>query len=364
MSSCKIVYYAASIVVACIVLSAAGCSTGAGPATLPGRNQLVTTPTVSVVKVKQVPTFTLAAPAEPAAIEKATATEERVEVPELRLTVEEYPIVATGGYTPDRLEYMRLISPTILARRQAWRNLPPDKVVESTNQILVKFGYRLEHNPIKSSYEYRLYQGDTLVQDQIYGFRYVTVNQRGDDFALPLQTKTDGNVLVRRDQIEPRIPGPMTYMPIFWGNELLTVHTDRSQVLVQQGDKAIYTIPVEFAVADPVKGLWAWEGHWVLEVDGQVIVDGKSLNEEQGYDEIFGWRPLNGQPFYFFKTGDRIRVSYADEVLPYQYEEVIHYRCCGPAAFNVGNSEVMVWFHALKNGMWYYVEMGIYANGD
>ena len=91
-----------------------------------------------------------------------------------------------------------------------------------------------------------------------------------------------------------------------------------------------------------------------------MIVDGKSLNEEQGYDEMFGWRPLNGKPFYFFKMGDRIGVSYADEVLPYQYEEVIHYRCCGPAAFNVGNSEVMVWFHALKNGMWYYVEMGIY----
>jgi hypothetical protein len=362
MSSWKIVYYAASIVVACIVLLAAGCSTGAGPATLPGRNQVVTTPTVSVVKVEQVPPFTPAAPAEPAATEKPIATGEREEIPEFKLTVEEYPIVATGVYTPDRLEYMRLISPTILARRQAWRNLPPDKVVESTNQVLVKFGYRLEHNPIKSSYEYRLYQGDTLVQDQIQGFRYVTVNQRGDDFALPLQTKTDGNVLVRRDRIEPRIPSTLTYMPVFWGNELLTVRTDRSQVLVQQSDRTIYTIPIpaEFAVADPVKGLWAWKGHWVLEVDGQVIVDGKSLNEEQGYDEIFGWRPLNGQPFYFFKVGDRIRVSYAGEVLPHQYEEVIHYRCCEPAAFNVGNSEVMVWFHALRNGMWYYVEMGIY----
>jgi hypothetical protein len=28
--------------------------------------------------------------------------------------------------------------------------------------------------------------------------------------------------------------------------------------------------------------------------------------------------------------------------------------------FNVGANDDMVWFHALRGGMWYYVEMGVY----
>lgn len=35
-------------------------------------------------------------------------------------------------------------------------------------------------------------------------------------------------------------------------------------------------------------------------------------------------------------------------------------RCCEPAAFNVAGSETMVWFHALRDGVWYYVEIGVY----
>ena len=132
------------------------------------------------------------------------------------------------------------------------------------------------------------------------------------------------------------------------------------RVLVQQGGKTVYSIPATFRTDNPIKGLWAWDGHWILEMEGHVVIDGKSSNKELGYDEIFNWRLLKGQPFYFFKKGNRIGVSYAAQVLPYQYDEVIHYRCCEPAMFNVGGNASMVWFHALKDGMWYYVEIGIY----
>ena len=90
------------------------------------------------------------------------------------------------------------------------------------------------------------------------------------------------------------------------------------------------------------------------------MIDGRSLNHDRGYDEIFHWQLVKGQPFYLFKKSNRIGVSYAGQVLPYQYDEVIYYRCCEPAMFNVGGNETMVWFHARKGGMWYYVEMGVY----
>ena len=283
----------------------------------------------------------------------------------LGLVVEEYPIVASGVYTPDRLEYTGYITSTILERRQAWRNPPPVKVVESTNQVLAKFGFRLEPNPIKSNYEYQLYQGNTLAQDQIMGFWPVMVNQRGDDFALLLQT-SKGEKLVRRAGIELWDPSQHASTgPILVGNDLVTVDLDSrwKQYAVRHGNKIVYTAPVPRTWTDnPVKGLWAWKGHWVLEVLGQVVIDGKSLNKEQGYDEIFNWRLLNGQPFYFFKKGNRIGVYYAGRVLPYQYDKVIHYQCCEPAVFNVSGNETMVWFHALRDGVWYYVEMGIYPS--
>ena len=55
-------------------------------------------------------------------------------------------------------------------------------------------------------------------------------------------------------------------------------------------------------------------------------------------------------------------ISYDGEVLPVNYDEVIHYRCCEPAAFNVGGSEQMVWFYARRDGAWYYVELGKYGS--
>ena len=98
----------------------------------------------------------------------------------------------------------------------------------------------------------------------------------------------------------------------------------------------------------------------MLEVDGTVLIDGLNLNEENGYDEVFGWRLIDGDPFYFFRKGKTIGVSYAGQTLPYSYDEVIHYQCCEPAAFNVGGNDTMVWFHALRGETYYYVEMGRY----
>jgi hypothetical protein len=150
------------------------------------------------------------------------------------------------------------------------------------------------------------------------------------------------------------------------GDDLVAVDTgeQHERYAVQRGNETVYEFTELIVpgprVDNPVKGLWSWMGKWILEVDGQVIVNGESLEQELGYDEIFGWRLLNGQPFYFFRKENTIGVSYAGQVLPYQYDEVIHYRCCEPAAFNVVGNEAMVWFHALRDGMWYHVEMGVY----
>ncbi len=110
----------------------------------------------------------------------------------------------------------------------------------------------------------------------------------------------------------------------------------------------------------PLFYLGNWGGRWVLEVNGMLIVDGQIVNQEWGYDEIFGCQELNGRPFYFFVQDGQTCLSYGGETLPVSYDYVYHGMCCEPAAFNVGGNDRMVWFYALRDGLWHYVELGAF----
>lgn len=285
------------------------------------------------------------------------------------LTVEEYPIAAQDVDTPMHFEYLERISSEVLQKRQAWREPTPEGRVASTNEVLASFGYRLgPRQELGWDYPfYDLYKNEILFESDLTTVWPVQVTASGDDFALLVEKLNGPTLLVHRGLVQQWDPVGHAFLPpVLVGDELVAVDVEREEELAQysvtRGGEVEYTFTVTQTVpAEPVKGLWSWGEHWVLEVDGEVVWgDGWSLNEETGYDEIFGWRLLKGQPFYFFREGDRIGVYYAGQVLPYQYEEVIHYRCCEPSAFNVAGNEAMVWFHALREGMWYYVEMGIY----
>ncbi|HVO71988.1 MAG TPA: hypothetical protein VMT24_18190 [Aggregatilineaceae bacterium] len=44
-----------------------------------------------------------------------------------------------------------------------------------------------------------------------------------------------------------------------------------------------------------VHSLWPWDGQWVLESAGDVIVGGQSLAQQLGVQEIFGWPPRSNE---------------------------------------------------------------------
>ena len=88
----------------------------------------------------------------------------------------------------------------------------------------------------------------------------------------------------------------------------------------------------------------------------------KLLNESGGYDELFGWRLLNGQPFFFFRRGEWVGISYAGQVLPLAYEDVYHGGCCGYGLYNPWGNEQWVGFFALREGQWYHVMVGVGRN--
>ena len=302
----------------------------------------------------------------PVAQQKGTA----VKLNSYQLVVEEYPVVDKTVASPDRIEYSKLIDPQILEKRRAWREPSPAGKVAGVNRTLERFGYRLVPKekpgcPICTLYD--LYRGDAVVQQSLNVIQSVSVNAAGDDFALLVETESRVQFLVRRDTVDQWDPVQHGYMPpVYAGDTLVTVNVDyeASQVIVRSGDQTLFTTSLAPAVDNPLRGLWSWDGRWVLEVDGQVVVDGKSLNEDLGCEEVFGWHLLAGEPFYFFKKDGRIGISFGGQALRYQYDEVIHYQCCEPSAFNVRANDMMVWFHALRDGKWYYVEAPVLDGAD
>ena len=159
-----------------------------------------------------------------------------------------------------------------------------------------------------------------------------------------------------------------------------TISNDGSNgnVILTQDGVEIYRIATgPGSPVNALRGLWVYDGHWALEAAkisetqqgnaitvnavGQIIVDGKILNESLGYEEAFGFQTLNGRPFYFFKRNGKIGASYDGVEIPLAYDQVPHYGCCSMGTLNPRTYQDMVEFLAAKDGNWYYVEIGVFG---
>jgi hypothetical protein len=283
------------------------------------------------------------------------------------LTVEEYPIVSATEDTPNHFEFKQRIGEDILAVRWAWREPDPAASLAAINPVIGAWGYQLEAGtgqgggPVFTL----LHQGSPLLTDLTY-LSPLAANASGTDFRLVVDSIAQGTLIVMPGTVgKVDTAHYLGIPPVYVGDDLFEVYGDwdRGQFLVQRNGATIYTVtPSGPYVEPPVHSLWSWDGHWVLESEGDVIIDGQSLKQQLGAQEVFGWRLIAGQPFYFFKQADQIAMSYAGQVVePYRYSEVVHYMCCEPAMFNVGGNTTMVWFYALRDGTWYYVEAGVYG---
>ncbi|MFO7623916.1 MAG: hypothetical protein R6V73_06160 [Anaerolineales bacterium] len=258
------------------------------------------------------------------------------------LTVEEYAVVETSLDSPSHIEFLERIPNEVLEKRATWRSSIKEVRLAGNNALLETFGYALKARQQGGWELFDLYQGDELAMADISIFWPVSVNAAGDEFAMVVELWNNGYRLVQQDQSGEWDMGSSLYVPpVFYGEELLSVRWDfeRGQAQVWLVEQQIYAFAGVFLVDTPVKGLWTWEGHWLLEVDGFLIQDGELLNERLGYEDIFGWQLLNGKPFYYFRKGPRVGISYEEGILPVYYDEVIHYRCCEPSMFNNDGNE-------------------------
>lgn len=154
-------------------------------------------------------------------------------------------------------------------------------------------------------------------------------------------------------------------------------YVSSGEVVLRQDGVEIYRIAVgPGSPLSALRGMWVYDGHWVLEaakitetrqgdntIDnavGRIIVDGKLLNETQNYEEAFGFQTIHGHPFYFFKRDGRIEASYNGVEIPLDYDQIPHYGCCSAATLNPQRYKNMVDFFALRDGTWYYIDIGVF----
>lgn len=253
---------------------------------------------------------------------------------------------------------------------------------QAANRLIEPFGYRLVNrqfglsNPPGSTAPseikvFDLYQGDRIITAGITQFGQVSVSAGGDDFILWVQ-----DTFNNKPAIEVR-PGSLRTLN-WWesGFNSAWVGTNQiryeyssdhlfpvgaaSQTIVYQNDEAIYNliIPQPGPAGNPVQPLWAWHGHWILEVENVVVQDGVLQNPLLGFDEMFAWHLVNEKPFFFFSTNGVYGISYDGQNLPQRYEDIIHGPlCCDPAAYSLESSSAGARFYALKNKTWYLVSV-------
>lgn len=281
--------------------------------------------------------------------------------PRENIKVEEYPLVEQSADNPTHAGFLAHLPEQALTRRAAWRTAPPEEALRLPNQALSLFGYRLDMNPSAPFRAYALYQGGRLVQDGILHFWPVTLNAAGSDFLLPFETLAGQRLAASRGGLSPW-PGSQAAAaspPVYIGDQLAYASVDNSMLMVQS-DAQVFYQQNSLAPAQP-GALSTWSGHWALETDGNVIVDGQSLKESLNAERVFFWQTINNQPFFFYTKDSLTRMNYAGRSLPYVYDLIITGETPETALFSPGSNANMVWFYALRDGLWYYVEAGVFA---
>jgi hypothetical protein len=196
----------------------------------------------------------------------------------------------------------------------------------------------------------------------------VSVNASGTEFAFAAENAPNVlplYLLVQAGGVEPWDPDQSAYLPpAYVGDALARITYTGFPTLTYQVELDNHPVYTDIAVAMgaymPLRSFTAWDGHWALEVDDHLIVDGEDVGQALGYNAAFGFHLIQGQPFYFFQQDGQVRISFGGKTLPNVYDQVFHNQCCEAAMHNALAMGDAVLFHALWNGTWYFVEAGVY----
>ncbi len=291
-------------------------------------------------------------------------------------SVTEYKLPAEAqGESPGETILLDFVPREILQEagklsRSTYTDTP--RTLESVNETIAPFGY--EFRAGDERYPYYLYKNEALLLEHVYrlpelhlfstdeGTQLVFLATALDDPDQPFYV--EGNAtryLIENNTVtlwENKPAGPMLEDRVIWvdGAPLLLGMGDHIDVQVRNGRyDLLFSFATYYGASIPLKRFRAWNDHWILAVSNFIIQDGEILNEKYGFEETFDWYVVNDKPFYFFRKGPRVGISYDDQFRSLHYDEIIHGYCCGLALNNprlIGNT---ISFFGKRDGVWHYV---------
>jgi hypothetical protein len=246
----------------------------------------------------------------------------------------------------------------------------PPYGIDEANQALARFGYRLAPAGAGRETAYDLYRGGAPIARSVRDFSRVSLNASGTDFLLWVSNSGEHGppMEVRRGVTRTVEPYERGYDSLWVGDDLLSYEAGGRLAMPPAGYAAwvvhrngrpvfiLPTIPQDFMQSHPVEGFWSWRGQWVMEVAGVLVIDGVVQNSRLGYDEIFEWHLVGGQPMFLFRRGDRYGIRHGEAILPPRYDDVLHgWLCCDYGVYNAQSYARGMTFYGLRDGVWYRV---------
>ncbi len=303
-----------------------------------------------------------------------------------KFIVEEYKIVPREAdeqypvkFVKNRKSFFAMLY-GIKGKRKKWREAivsyyhGNEYRIPVINEQLEPFQYKLIENtePSRRNLSYNFYHNNKLLLKALYEIRCFIVDKKNKLFLFTASQSLENGppyargILIVNGEIKHWDSSESGYScPRLLSNgSLMWLHRNKesyiSTYVVMKDSEEIYSFLVKEITEKGVKSFFARGSDWILEYTHHVIINGENIGEKKGYSEMFHYQYIKDMPFYFFKKNDKIGMCYRNEVLPCWYDEVVHCKCCDPSTFNIRGNDNMVWFYALKDGYWYYVEAGIF----
>ncbi|NLG95752.1 MAG: hypothetical protein GX491_00170 [Chloroflexi bacterium] len=221
------------------------------------------------------------------------------------VTVTEYPLVEQSVDNPTHPGFQERARSAVAAQEAGLLLPGVESALQARNRELAPFGYQLAPNPRPPFSAYALSYNGRLVDVDIARF-------------WPGPCSGPHPCLLEAE----RLDGERFTVTAQAGHE-----TGRSRK-EPAGQKALAYTGTGLPLLDPIP-------------------------ETGGADSL----EINHQPVYFRDSGGQVVLNYAGNDLPNRYDRIAGAGSGDPALYHPGSRENIVWFYALRDGLWYYVEI-------
>lgn len=290
------------------------------------------------------------------------------------LEVREYALVEQSQDSPTHPGFQQHVQAAVAAERSGWRFPVFEDRLAAPNRALEAFGFRLEENQAPPFSGYTLYHQQSALQADIASFWPVSVRQdaaqRSVDFLLPFVTHAGEKLVASVSGIHAWPAQAAEGQPVelsaptFYGDQVAYAQTSGGVLSVYAGPSLLYSSdePAQPVGPQSARTLHTWgsppQRHWALELERHIVMDGQDLALARSADRAYQFHLLDGHPLYFYDKDGLTHLNYAGDDLPYHYDQVVRQNTGDLAVFNPGTSGGVLWFYALRDGLWYYVEIG------